>query len=567
MPTEQADAIPIDEAGDVTLPVVEILTGRAFLTGKSGAGKSNSASVIVEELLDRGYPVLIVDTDGEYWGLKEDYEILHVGADEECDLQVSSEHAGKIAELALEDNIPIILDVSGYLEDEEADALVRETAQELFHREKKLQKPFLMLVEEIHEYIPEQGSTGEVGDMLIKVAKRGRKRGLGLAGMSQRPADVKKDFITQCDWLVWHRLTWKNDTQVVRQVIGSEYADAVQDLDDGEGYLMADFLDPDVTTVQVRRKHTFDAGQTPDLNDVERPDLKTVSGDLVDELEEISEREERRQDRIAQLEDRVEGLEAEKEDLEDELETASEMEKMASRFTDAVLEAADNGDGEADTPAEQVDELIAERNELQSEVGEKQARIEELEATVDELESELNDRPDISERAIEAVEMLAEEFEVGGDDADALRRKLKASRDTIEELQAKVEQLESETDRPAVEAPDEYDEFVEDEYVQEAIADAKESDATNRYVKGTVAAILRRGGPVSRREIADDLDIDTTHHVGQAMHELEDRGVVTCEGTGPEETADFDFERIEEIHERQARRRRTEEKMDELDEL
>lgn len=45
--------IAIDEDGDVTLPVVEVLTGRAFLTGKSGAGKSNSASVVAEELEDR----------------------------------------------------------------------------------------------------------------------------------------------------------------------------------------------------------------------------------------------------------------------------------------------------------------------------------------------------------------------------------------------------------------------------------------------------------------------------------------------------------------------------------
>ena len=30
----------------VDLPVVEILTGRGFITGKSGSGKSNSASVV-----------------------------------------------------------------------------------------------------------------------------------------------------------------------------------------------------------------------------------------------------------------------------------------------------------------------------------------------------------------------------------------------------------------------------------------------------------------------------------------------------------------------------------------
>ena len=79
-----------DAAGaSVELPIVDLLTGRGFITGKSGSGKSNSASVVAERLLDRGYSLLAVDIDGEYYGLKEEYEILHVGADEECDLRVN----------------------------------------------------------------------------------------------------------------------------------------------------------------------------------------------------------------------------------------------------------------------------------------------------------------------------------------------------------------------------------------------------------------------------------------------------------------------------------------------
>jgi hypothetical protein len=428
------ERIPLDESGETTLPIVEVLTGRAFLTGKSGAGKSNSASVVAEELLDRGYPLVVVDTDGEYWGLKEEYEILHVGADEECDLQVSSEHAPKLAELALEDNVPIILDVSGFLDEDEGDALVRETAHELFHREKKLKKPFLLLVEEIHEYIPEGGGLDETGRMLIKVAKRGRKRGLGLAGMSQRPADVKKDFITQCDWLLWHRLTWENDTNVVRRVVGSEYADAVQDLADGEAFLMADFLDADVQRVQVRRKRTFDAGATPDLDDFERPDLKTVSGDLVDELEEISEREERRQDRLAQLEAELEEKQERIDELERELEDDQEMVEMADKFAEAMTKRAESSDSAGDPP-DQFREVVEERNDLRVAVEDREERIAELETRVEELQRELKQRPDIGKRAVEAVDVLADEFGVADGDNEALRRKLKNARERITELE------------------------------------------------------------------------------------------------------------------------------------
>jgi hypothetical protein len=324
----------------VDLPVVELLTGRGFITGKSGSGKSNTASVVIERLLDGGFPVLVVDSDGEYYGLKEEYEVLHAGADEECDITVSPEHAGKLADLALDGNVPIILDVSGYLDDSVAKELILEVTRHLFAREKKLKKPFLMLVEECHEYIPEGAGMDETGKMLVKVGKRGRKHGLGVVGISQRPADVKKDFITQCDWLVWHRLTWRNDTKVVKRILGSEYADAIEDLNDGEAFLVTDWAES-VRRVQFHRKRTFDAGATPGLEDVERPDLKSVNEDLVDELREISEERERRESELADLRQELDRKDARIRELERELEEARDLKRMADRFSQALLRRAD----------------------------------------------------------------------------------------------------------------------------------------------------------------------------------------------------------------------------------
>jgi len=325
----------------VELPVVEVLTGRAFVTGKSGSGKSNTASVVVEKLLDGGYPVMIVDVDGEYYGLKEEYELLHAGADDECDIQVDAEHAERLATLALEDNVPIILDVSGYLNEQDAKDLLTAVARQLFAKEKKLKKPFLLVVEEVHEYIPEGGGMDECGRMLIKIGKRGRKHGLGVAGISQRPADVKKDFITQCDWLVWHRLTWNNDTKVVGRILGGEYADAIEDMDDGEAFLTTDWSE-ETRRVQFHRKQTFDAGATPGLEDFERPDLKSVSDDLVSDLREISEAESQREDELEQLRMELAEKEDRIEDLERQLEEAREMEEVADTFAKAMLDTSRN---------------------------------------------------------------------------------------------------------------------------------------------------------------------------------------------------------------------------------
>jgi len=367
--------IHVGETADgerLAFPIVEMLTGRGFVTGKSGSGKSNTTSVVVEELLEAGYPVLIVDTDGEYYGLKEEYELLHAGADEECDIQVGVEHAEKLAHLALEENVPIILDVSGYLDDDEADELLRETVRHLFAKEKKLKKPFLLVVEECHEYIPEGGGVGETGNLLIKVGKRGRKHGLGVVGISQRPADVKKDFITQANWLVWHRLTWENDTKVVGRIVGSEYADDVVDLGDGEAFIQTDWSDEMVRRVQFKRKRTFDAGATPGLDDFERPDLKSVSGSLMEDLGDITDRKQQEQNRVEELESKLQNREERIAELESQLETARDVSAAARKMANALA----HGDA---APPEGYQATLQTKNE----------HIDRLEERVDELEAKV----------------------------------------------------------------------------------------------------------------------------------------------------------------------------------
>ncbi|MCU4742740.1 DUF87 domain-containing protein [Halobacteria archaeon AArc-m2/3/4] len=394
MSVSEQREIVVGETGDgedVRLPVVQLLTGRGFVTGKSGSGKSNTASVVAEELLEAGYPLLVVDTDGEYYGLKEEYEMLHAGADEECDIQIGPEHAEQMASLALEENVPVILDVSGYLDEEVADELLRETARQLFVKEKKLKKPFLLVVEEVHEYIPEGGGVGETGKMLIKIGKRGRKHGLGILGISQRPADVKKDFITQANWLVWHRLTWENDTKVVGRIIDTEYSELVSGLNDGQAFIQTDWTESDVRKIQFRRKRTFDAGATPGLDDFERPELKSVSDALVGDLQNISERKQQEENRIEELERKLTDRDDRIEDLEEELESARDVSSAARQMADALSQP---NSMQTELPGsseefrrlhEEVVELEAERDDLREELESREGELEDLESENDRL--------------------------------------------------------------------------------------------------------------------------------------------------------------------------------------
>ncbi|GAB3027252.1 ATP-binding protein [Natronobiforma cellulositropha] len=255
-------------ADGFTLPVEDVLTGRGFVTGKSGSGKSNTASVVAEELLERGLGMLIVDTDGEYRGLSAEYDLLTVGCGEECDVDLESSDVDRLVSRALEERIPMVLDLSTYLETESAEDALYAVVRALFAAEGEYRLPYLLFLEEAHEFLPQSGgANAELKRLLVRVAKRGRKRGLGICCLSQRPAAVDKDYVTQCDWFVWHRLTWENDTAVVGRILGGDAEDTVQSLADGEALVLTDW-DESVERVQFRRKRTEDGGSTPSLEDL-----------------------------------------------------------------------------------------------------------------------------------------------------------------------------------------------------------------------------------------------------------------------------------------------------------
>ena len=266
-------------ADGFTFPVDEVLTGRGFITGKSGSGKSNTASVFIEELLDRDLGLLIVDTDGEYHGLKEEFDVLHAGKGDDCDLTVTVDDADRLARMALEDRVPILLDIATIGDEEEVEAILFEVINALFVKEQEYRMPFVIFLEEAHEFIPQQGGRGgsDLKKLIVRVATRGRKRGLGICCMSQRPAAVDKDYITQCDWFVWHRLTWETDTAVVDRILGGDSAETVQSLGDGEAIVLTDW-DETVTRVQFRRKRTADAGATPTIDNLDLQPGSSTNG-------------------------------------------------------------------------------------------------------------------------------------------------------------------------------------------------------------------------------------------------------------------------------------------------
>ncbi len=80
----------------------QTLVGRSVaVLGITGSGKTNTAAVLIEELLSNGFPLTIVDIEGEYWGLKANFEILVAGRSPYADLELSIENAEQLADISV----------------------------------------------------------------------------------------------------------------------------------------------------------------------------------------------------------------------------------------------------------------------------------------------------------------------------------------------------------------------------------------------------------------------------------------------------------------------------------
>jgi len=113
----------LDISRDLDLDLNEIIGQCIAILGIRGSGKSNTAGVIFEELLRHRYPMSIVDIEGEYFGLKEKYEVLVVGTGDGVEIEIDADCAGEIAQVSMEENVPVVLDLSGFLSDERTELL------------------------------------------------------------------------------------------------------------------------------------------------------------------------------------------------------------------------------------------------------------------------------------------------------------------------------------------------------------------------------------------------------------------------------------------------------------
>ena len=116
-----------------------------------------------------------------------------------------------------------------------------------FWIEKDNRTPICLVCDEAHLYLPVKTEAEAVERRALetfeRIAKEGRKYGVALVVVSQRPSDVSRTILSQCNNFLVLRLTNDQDQSVVRRLMPdtmSSFTDMLPLLETGEALLLGD---------------------------------------------------------------------------------------------------------------------------------------------------------------------------------------------------------------------------------------------------------------------------------------------------------------------------------------
>ena len=113
--------------------------------------------------------------------------------------------------------------------------------------DKKSQHPISLLCDEAHLYIPERTGQDSASSLGLKsferIAKEGRKYGVSLTVISQRPSEVNRTVLSQCNNFISLRLSNAEDQSVIKKLLPDNLiglTDVLPVLDIGEALVVGD---------------------------------------------------------------------------------------------------------------------------------------------------------------------------------------------------------------------------------------------------------------------------------------------------------------------------------------
>lgn len=197
------------------------------ILGKTGSGKSFLVQQEVERLARAGERVCLIDPTDRYWGLRlepsgnkaSDIPIVIFGGDR-GDIPLAASHGKTVAEVVGTTDTPTIISTRHFTVGERTRFWI-DFAETLLRINRG---PLHLAIDEAHLFAP-QGkvlsvNAGEMVAATNNLVSLGRGAGLRIMLVSQRPAKLHKDSLTQVETLVAMRMLAPQDRQAVKDWMG-----------------------------------------------------------------------------------------------------------------------------------------------------------------------------------------------------------------------------------------------------------------------------------------------------------------------------------------------------------
>lgn len=118
-----------------------------------------------------------------------------------------------------------------------------------FWMKSEKRSPFTLVCDEAHLYLPVKEDADSVQKQALhnfeRIAKEGRKYGVSIMAVSQRPADVSKTILSQCNNFIVLRLTNERDKSVIKNLLPDSLKSTIESLpllDVGEALVVGDSI-------------------------------------------------------------------------------------------------------------------------------------------------------------------------------------------------------------------------------------------------------------------------------------------------------------------------------------
>jgi hypothetical protein len=258
------------------LPIpAKAMMNNGLILGKPGAGKSALARFLFETEVDDGHRAIFVDPMGDAAGIRltaagKPSRFKHVAiiGGPHADIPITADDGAKTGKFVAMSRSSFLVDISDFIQAEQ----LRFMGQFAEHLYENMAVPAVLFLDEAHLFAPQD--RGEASSFLInrmtRLNSQGRKRGIYLWLMTQRPARINKNIIAGTETLVAMKMTTPRDIGAMEEWLSAHDPDqakqaktAVAKLAVGEAIVWSPGLDF-FGQVQFPFHSTFDSGRTPE---------------------------------------------------------------------------------------------------------------------------------------------------------------------------------------------------------------------------------------------------------------------------------------------------------------